>query len=428
MILFSTGSLLAAADDFQIANVQFIHNYINQKHGVSVPIKESSQSGWAANMKYMLCAVDNANWRLNDRPTSNYCNSSYATTQAVNKVTTINGINGLIKETPCENPCDKDFERNGQVRRCMYNCLLDWESCPRNEFGLGTCGCPADAFPNGNGGCDLVTPCTPGAIGYYDGWICACNALGTKWLCEENNQPCPVCDTSCGCPVDEIPTGVGGCKRGELKCGAGRVGYYPQSNGTILARNCPESTFWDDCPFINNKVPCDGPAGYTGYHNREGCDGAHWGDAYLEYCCVNNEITFGTCSVSGGSVCSPNNICKADSLTGVESPLVSIEGHSHMGVRMVYVVNNGLGADPTIVRGDCRRRNTQTGGLNGNSCQQKAVDVGAAIIAGTANSDFCSGGGLGLDSPPSILTNNATIQAKYFCNFLGDLPAPSTCP
>jgi len=322
--LFFIGNLSAA----QIVNVDFIHRYINQKHDINVSIANPSQTGWAANMKYMLCTIDVANNILNGWKASNYCNSSFATQRAVDTVAAINGVDILIG-MKCRRPCSDDIYDYGKAFRCVDGCFTNWENCPRNEDGPGTCGCSPSTFPNGNGFCEMVTPCSvEGEVAYGDGKECTCT--DGDWVCNVN---CPVCDTSCGCPIGKIPDGNGNCVTGMEPCIQGDVGYYLQTDGvTVLAKNCPMSGFHDFCPLIRNNISC------TGYNDRPG-----WGNSYLENCCVD----------SSHSQASSKNKAQAINDIGMEYPFMNVFSRSILGVRMAYVKEEN--GQLIVSRGTCRR-------------------------------------------------------------------------
>ena len=84
-----------------IANVKFIHDYIDAKHNVSVSVASGQSVTQAANMQYLLKSIDVANEILNGCPVSDYYgNSVYSTTQAVDTNASIQGIDTLIKYYP----------------------------------------------------------------------------------------------------------------------------------------------------------------------------------------------------------------------------------------------------------------------------------------------------------------------------------------
>jgi hypothetical protein len=89
------GFAIQPAPAAQAVNVQYIHDYIQQKHGVTVPIKASNPLQ-IANVKYLLCAVDRGNEIMNGVAT-NYCNHALATQQVVDTVATIDAVNRLMK-------------------------------------------------------------------------------------------------------------------------------------------------------------------------------------------------------------------------------------------------------------------------------------------------------------------------------------------
>ncbi|MCL2758044.1 MAG: hypothetical protein FWE64_01835 [Alphaproteobacteria bacterium] len=97
--LFSVIFLAGGADATgQIANVEFIHMAINkQLEGLhlSLPMPDGAEPTRAANVKYMLCAIDRANEVLNDRPTSEYCEHELATTQAIDTVGVLEALSRI---------------------------------------------------------------------------------------------------------------------------------------------------------------------------------------------------------------------------------------------------------------------------------------------------------------------------------------------
>jgi hypothetical protein len=88
----------------QMANIEFVHSYIQQKHGITVPTSEPNINK-AVNVRYVLCTVDVANRILNGGATTDYCNHALAAETTVNgvavnpaadTVTVINAVDGLI--------------------------------------------------------------------------------------------------------------------------------------------------------------------------------------------------------------------------------------------------------------------------------------------------------------------------------------------
>lgn len=88
-----------AAQSAQVVNVEYIHNAIAQKWDISVPYNsELTNPRVAANMKYLLTAIDVANKILNGKKTTDYGTGEYATTVAADTVATDTAVDGLIKK------------------------------------------------------------------------------------------------------------------------------------------------------------------------------------------------------------------------------------------------------------------------------------------------------------------------------------------
>jgi hypothetical protein len=99
--LIFQGFAVQPAPAAQAVNVQYIHDYIQQKHGITVPINASNPLQ-IANVKYLLCAVDRGNEiYTGGMATTDYCNHTLATQQVVDTVATIDAVNRLIKDTNC---------------------------------------------------------------------------------------------------------------------------------------------------------------------------------------------------------------------------------------------------------------------------------------------------------------------------------------
>ena len=81
----------------QIVNVDYIHKLIQQEWDVTVPIRTDNVMA-AANMKYLLTAIDVANQILNGEKTTDYGNGEFATTQAVDTIATNQAVETLIKK------------------------------------------------------------------------------------------------------------------------------------------------------------------------------------------------------------------------------------------------------------------------------------------------------------------------------------------
>jgi hypothetical protein len=98
LIVFSLvfqGFAIQPAPAAQVVNVKYIHDYIYKVHGVTVPINASNPLQ-IANVKYLLCAVDKAN-SICGWMTTDYCNHTLATQQAVDTVATIDAVNRLVQ-------------------------------------------------------------------------------------------------------------------------------------------------------------------------------------------------------------------------------------------------------------------------------------------------------------------------------------------
>ena len=95
--LLLTTSIYAA----QIANVEYIHNAIQNKHFITVPYNELlTDTTVAANMEYLLTAVDRANQILHGEAITSYSETFYATTAAVDTIAVNNAVSTLIKPGP----------------------------------------------------------------------------------------------------------------------------------------------------------------------------------------------------------------------------------------------------------------------------------------------------------------------------------------
>lgn len=97
--LFFCGLALSlSVNAADIVNVDYIHKAIYQQWDISVPFNpELTDKNLAANMKYLLTAVDVANKILNGATWTKYGESDFATTDAADTSATIDAINTLIK-------------------------------------------------------------------------------------------------------------------------------------------------------------------------------------------------------------------------------------------------------------------------------------------------------------------------------------------
>ena len=81
----------------QIVNVDYVHKLIAQEWDISIPIKADSPMQ-AANMKYLLTAVDVANEILNGEKTTDYGNGEFATLHAADTIVTNQAVDTLVRK------------------------------------------------------------------------------------------------------------------------------------------------------------------------------------------------------------------------------------------------------------------------------------------------------------------------------------------
>ena len=116
------------ANAAQMANVEYIHQLIKQEHGIDIKYSPDLISPrQAANMKYLLTAVDVANEILNGEKTTDYGNGEFATRVAVDTTATIQAVRTLIKQ---ENQfiihTTPDTQTFGFDLRARGNFTIDW--------------------------------------------------------------------------------------------------------------------------------------------------------------------------------------------------------------------------------------------------------------------------------------------------------------
>lgn len=88
-----------AAQSAQIVNIDYIHTAIADKWDVVIPYnREITNVGVAANMKYLLTAIDVANEILNGEKTTDYGNGEFATTLAADTIATDTAVETLVKK------------------------------------------------------------------------------------------------------------------------------------------------------------------------------------------------------------------------------------------------------------------------------------------------------------------------------------------
>ena len=98
-ILFAVIGCFSAiyAQAAQIANLDYVHKSIQQKWDITIPIKADSPMQ-AANMKYLLTAIDVANEILNGEKTTDYGNGEFATLHAADTIATNQAVDTLIQK------------------------------------------------------------------------------------------------------------------------------------------------------------------------------------------------------------------------------------------------------------------------------------------------------------------------------------------
>jgi len=103
MILFF-GAARADDADTRAATVEFVNRTLNRVlEACGIPASQRFPSGAntrIANMEYLLCLVDRANERLNGEPTTNYCESEYATAQVANVAVVRDAADRLVRVEP----------------------------------------------------------------------------------------------------------------------------------------------------------------------------------------------------------------------------------------------------------------------------------------------------------------------------------------
>ena len=102
----------------QIVNVDYIHKLIQQEWDVTVPIRTDNVMA-AANMKYLLTAIDVANQILNGEKTTDYGNGEFATLQAVDTIATNQAVETLIKKE-----IEYEFSVTIDIEKANNNCLI----------------------------------------------------------------------------------------------------------------------------------------------------------------------------------------------------------------------------------------------------------------------------------------------------------------
>lgn len=90
--------IVGAASAGPVVNVEYIHQKIAQVWGIDIPYNPDIENVKnAANMKYLLTAVDAANRQLNKVRTSDYASGEFATVVAVDTVAADMAVNDLVR-------------------------------------------------------------------------------------------------------------------------------------------------------------------------------------------------------------------------------------------------------------------------------------------------------------------------------------------
>ena len=99
LLAFFGAFFFGAANAAEMVNVEYIHKLIKQQWSIDVPYNPALENPKvAANMKYLLTAVDATNKMLNDGVAiTDYGNGDFATTYAADTVASIDAVNRLVK-------------------------------------------------------------------------------------------------------------------------------------------------------------------------------------------------------------------------------------------------------------------------------------------------------------------------------------------
>lgn len=99
LILFLFMLIIMPVQSAQIANIDYIHTAIADKWDITIPYnREIANVGVAANMKYLLTAIDVANEILNGEKTTDYGNGEFATMVAADTVATDTAVETLVRK------------------------------------------------------------------------------------------------------------------------------------------------------------------------------------------------------------------------------------------------------------------------------------------------------------------------------------------
>ncbi|MFQ6703119.1 MAG: hypothetical protein ACLRFO_02870 [Alphaproteobacteria bacterium] len=131
LILFLFMLIIMPVQSAQIANVDYIHTAIADKWDITIPYnREITNVGVAANMKYLLTAVDVANEILNGKKTTDYGNGEFATMVAADTVATDTAVETLIQKN-----ADTGYKFTATIDLSLYS-----------DNGAGSFGWPVTEF------------------------------------------------------------------------------------------------------------------------------------------------------------------------------------------------------------------------------------------------------------------------------------------
>jgi|GEM_PF-3346389 len=328
LMLFSVGTHAA-----HIANVDYIHQYIFQTHGITVPINETNVQR-AANVKYLLCAVDRVNEQFNSNAPQ-YCSHSLATTQAVDTIAVHDAVGRLVKACSVSKACSAivsgllgtfDECAQNQTSICNKNCTASppAQSCSGSSGSgieycsnavcttFGACSaqytvatCNGGYYRSGTGAGNTCTQC---AAGFRDSTACNSGTSNNTGGCCANT--CTIGTTSQIC-ISPTPLNVCATNPGTAEVGTQTAASCNSANGcrTTVATwntctgasytiaNCAAGYFRSGTGAGNSCTQC--PAGY-----RDGteCVSSMFNTSCIANCPVAATATNGTITLATANV------------------------------------------------------------------------------------------------------------------------------
>ena len=136
-ILFAFFGILLSfcANGAQIANVEYVHLMLKQHYGIEVPYNPALKDVHAAaNMKYLLTAVDIANQMLNGQKITDYGNSEYATTRAADTVAVDTMVRDYVRDYKFFATTTPDTESFSFSISASGVFFIDWGDGKRESF------------------------------------------------------------------------------------------------------------------------------------------------------------------------------------------------------------------------------------------------------------------------------------------------------